>query len=47
MLNPALTGNYRGYKECHINPDWLLLYKVQDDILILTLQRTESHSDLF
>ncbi|MGB8453479.1 MAG: type II toxin-antitoxin system YafQ family toxin [Anaerocolumna sp.] len=43
----ALTGNYRGYRECHINPDWLLVYKVQNDILILTLQRTGSHSDLF
>lgn len=43
----SLTGNYKGYRECHINPDWLLIYKIQDDILVLTLQRTGRHSDLF
>jgi len=40
-----LIGNYNGYRECHIEPDWLLVYKVEDDILFLT--RTGSHSDLF
>lgn len=43
----ALKGASRGYRECHIHPDWLLVYKKQDDILILTLVDTGSHSDLF
>ena len=43
----ALTGNYAGYRECHIQPDWLLVYRIQDDVLILTLARTGSHSDVF
>lgn len=42
-----LVGNYVGYRECHINPDWLLIYKVIDEDLILVLTRTGSHSDLF
>ena len=43
----ALTGSYRGFRECHIQPDWLLIYKIEDDILVLTLSRTGSHTDLF
>lgn len=43
----ALTGNWVNYRECHITPDWLLIYKVENDILILTLTRTGTHSDLF
>jgi len=43
----ALTGNYAGHRECHITPDWLLIYKVQDELLVLTMTRTGSHSDLF
>ena len=43
----ALTGNWIGHRECHILPDWLLIYRIQDDILILTLSRTGTHSDLF
>ena len=43
----ALSGNYAGFRECHILPDWLLIYKVETDILTLTLTRTRSHSDLF
>ena len=43
----ALTGNWIGYRECHILPDWLLVYRVDDDILVLTLVRTGTHSDLF
>lgn len=39
-----LSGNYR---ECHITPDWLLIYQINDDELILQLTRTGSHSDLF
>ena len=43
----ALTGNWVGHRECHIQPDWLLVYRVEDDVLVLTLSRTGSHSDLF
>ena len=43
----ALTGDWKGFRECHIQPDWLLIYKIQNDSLILTLSRTGSHSDLF
>ena len=45
----ALTNsrNYKGMRECHIEPDWLLVYKVLKDMLILRLIRTGSHSDLF
>ncbi len=43
----ALAGNWSGHRECHIQPDWLLVYRIEDDILILTLSRTGSHSDLF
>lgn len=42
-----LTGNWAHYRECHITPDWLLIYKIEDDILVLTLSRTGTHSDLF
>lgn len=42
----ALTGNWKGYRECHIQPDWLLVYKIYEDKLILSLTRTGSHSDL-
>lgn len=43
----ALSGNYAGFRECHILPDWLLIYKVEPAILTLTLTRTGSHSDLY
>ena len=42
-----LTGNYKGCRECHITPDWLLIYEILDDELILYLTRTGTHSDLF
>ena len=43
----ALVGNWRGYRECHITPDWLLVYKKKDSgELILSLARIASHSDL-
>lgn len=45
--NHSLDGNYRGYRECHIAPDWLLIYKIEKKLLVLTLTRTGSHSDLF
>ncbi len=43
----ALTGNWVGHRECHILPDWLLIYRIEDDVLVLTLARTGTHSDLF
>jgi len=46
-LDHGLSGQYFGIRECHIQPGWLLLYTLADDILILILQRTGSHSDLF
>ncbi len=42
-----LTGNYRGFRECHIEPDWLLIYRIEDGELELFLFRTGTHSDLF
>ena len=41
-----LTGNWLGHRECHIQPDWLMLYRIRKDILVLTLVRTGTHSDL-
>lgn len=43
----ALAGNWIGHRECHILPDWLLVYRIEDDVLVLTLARTGTHSDLF
>ena len=43
----ALSGNYTGCRECHIAPDWLLVYEVVEQDLILYLMRTGTHSDLF
>ena len=43
----ALTGEYRGYRECHIKPDMLLIYKIEKDILILVLADIGSHANLF
>lgn len=42
-----LSGNWKGFRECHVAPDWLLIYKVEKNILVLTLSRTGTHSDLF
>lgn len=42
-----LAGGYIGYRECHIQPDWLLIYKITESELVLTLTRTGTHSDLF
>ena len=42
-----LQGNYMGKRECHILPDWLLIYEICDNELLLYLVRTGSHSDLF
>ena len=43
----ALTGNWVGHRECHILPDWLLIYRIEVEVLVLTLARTGTHSDLF
>lgn len=43
----ALSGNWAGFRECHITPDWLLIYRIENDVLVLTLVRSGSHSDLF
>ena len=42
----ALSGNWAGHRECHIAPDWLLIYYVKGETLVLTLSRTGTHSDL-
>jgi len=43
----ALSGDYSRYRECHIRPDWLIIYLISEDELVLTLIRTGTHSDLF
>ena len=43
----ALSGNFAGCRECHITPDWLLVYEIADEELVLYLLRTGTHSDLF
>ena len=43
----ALSGEYIGTRECHIEPDWLLIYEIKDDVLVLLLYRLGTHSDLF
>ena len=42
-----LKGNYAGFRECHILPDWLLIYRIDGNDLMLFLARTGTHSDLF
>lgn len=43
----ALAGDYSGFRECHVEPDWLLIYRIDQDVLELFLFRTGTHSDLF
>ena len=43
----SLSGNFKGFRECHIEPNWLLIYAVEKNVLTLTLFRTGTHSDLF
>lgn len=43
----SLIGNYEDFRECHIQPDWLLIYRIDDEELELYLFRTGTHSDLF
>ena len=47
LRNHLLSGDYKGYWECHINLDWLLLYEKDTEIRIISLYRTGTHSDLF
>ena len=42
-----LQGKFKGFRECHIQPDWLLMYLIEDDVLVLTLVDTGTHSDMF
>ena len=42
-----LSGDWAGHRECHIQPDWLLVYRIEDNVLVLTLSRTGTHSDIF
>ena len=42
----SLSGNWIGHRECHVLPDWLLIYRIENEVLVLTLTRTETHSDL-
>ena len=42
-----LTGNYKGCRECHVEPDWLLIYEIDNGVLVLMLYRVGSHSELF
>ena len=42
-----LSGDWAGHRECHIQPDWLLVYRIEGDVLVLTLARTGTHADLF
>ena len=43
----ALTGNLRGHRDCHIGPDWILIYRIDKDLREITFVRTGSHADLF
>ena len=43
----GLSGNFKGFRECHIKPDWLLVYLIENDILTLTLVDTGTHSGIF
>ena len=43
----ALVGDFVGFRECHVAPDWLLIYCIENNLLILTLSRTGTHCDLF
>ena len=42
-----LKGTWVTHRECHVQPDWLLIYKLEADVLVLTLSRTGTHSELF
>ncbi|MBD5115607.1 MAG: type II toxin-antitoxin system YafQ family toxin [Ruminococcaceae bacterium] len=43
----ALKGKWKGFRECHVRPDWLLIYEIIENKLVLSLTRIGSHSELF
>ena len=43
----GLSGTYKGIRECHVEPDWLLVYEIRDEVLVLMLYRLGTHSELF
>ena len=43
----VLSGNYTGHRSCHITPDWVLIYRIHKNVLVLSLIRTGSHSDVY
>ena len=43
----SLSGDYAGCRECHVEPDWLLIYEMMDNVLVLLLYRVGTHSELF
>ena len=45
-VDHPLSNNWKGFRDCHIRPDWVLIYKLEEDVLILTLTRTGSHAEL-
>jgi mRNA interferase YafQ len=47
LRDHELVGSFKGHRECHIEPDWLLIYLIEKDMLILTIVNTGSHADLF
>ena len=47
LRDHALSGTREGFRECHIEPDWLLVYRIEEDALILTATETGTHADLF
>ena len=47
LKDHQLTGNFNGFRECHIEPNWILLYQIHDKELILVASATGTHSDLF
>ena len=46
-VDPIVTGNLRGHRDCHIEPDWILIYQIDRDMQEITFVRTGSHADLF
>ena len=47
FFDHQLVGNKAGFRECHVEPDWLLIYRIEEDTLILIATETGSHADLF
>lgn len=43
----TLTGNWKGHRDCHIEPDWVLIYRIDKEAQTITFIRTGSHADIF